>query len=70
MTTIITKYPLYVFAILSMCLFCGGCFYRSINKEKTQERIELAMNLFMTIGMIIWFILQLIWVLGNVNGTK
>lgn len=42
MTTLITKYPLYVFSILSMCLFCGGCFYRSINKEKNTGKNRIS----------------------------
>lgn len=70
MTILIPKYPVYVLTILSMCVFCGSQLYSSTNKEKTQERVELILNIFMIICIIIGFILMAMWIFGNTNGAK
>lgn len=70
MTIVIPQYSVYVLSILCMCVFYGCYFYRSKNKEQLHEKVELALQLFMTIVLIIIGILYTMWLFSNANGAK
>lgn len=69
MTRLINEYPVYVLFILCMCVFSGCYFCRSTDKEQTNEKVDLILKSFMTIGTIICFILMIMWSFGNLNAT-